>query len=325
MTSAFLLKEDVISKDDVSTISRQLLAQCRIRIPFPGRSGSFKILHRKHSIHNNQSIKTFIGCFKEDTLLASRRLAPTSFTGKLALQRKAAVDLLIRSTTGNMAPSSVCTRRADEFFTNGIISSTNHETSTCVTLNGSGIQLVVGLQQLRLRNHNFGLTHRIMVKRLATLPHDPLGITDSACKNQSVMVSIQYGPFNTYIPIRSTTIGKSRVARDTITMHTSRRSNSYIACVTRVSMTFRVVRTNQYNQDLGLIYSTNGNQLESPNEGSSIDHQVTIHLHAQNITMFPTNETWYFASQMLVSSSGGLILILTAQSTRNEFRIHSDY
>ncbi|KZV47032.1 hypothetical protein F511_16419 [Dorcoceras hygrometricum] len=85
----------------------------------------------------------------------------------------------------------------------------------------------------------------------------------------------------------------------------------------RVSMTFRVVRTNQYNQDLVLIHSTNGNHLESPNEGSSIDHQVTIYLHAQNITMFPTNETWYFASQILVSSSGGLILILTAQSTRN--------
>ncbi|KZV32740.1 hypothetical protein F511_32166 [Dorcoceras hygrometricum] len=45
-----------------------------------------------------------------------------------------------------------------------------------------------------------------MVKRLATSPHDPLGITDSAYKNQSVMVSVQYGPFNTYIPIRSTTI-----------------------------------------------------------------------------------------------------------------------
>ncbi|KZV07160.1 DNA (cytosine-5)-methyltransferase 1-like isoform X1 [Dorcoceras hygrometricum] len=88
-------------------------------------------------------------------------------------------------------------------------------------------------------------------------------------------------------------------------------------------MTFRVVRTNQYNQDLGLIHSTNGNHLESPKEGSSIDHQVTIYLHAQNITMFPTNETWYFASQILVSNSGGLILILTAQSTRNMLRIHS--
>ncbi|KZV28678.1 hypothetical protein F511_27272 [Dorcoceras hygrometricum] len=93
----------------------------------------------------------------------------------------------------------------------------------------------------------------------------------------------------------------------------------------RVSMTFRVMRTNQYNQDLGLIHSTNGNHLEIPNEGSSIDHQVTIYLHAQNITIFPTNETWYFASQILVSSLGDLVLILTAQSTRNMFRIHSDY
>ncbi|KZV18941.1 hypothetical protein F511_28019 [Dorcoceras hygrometricum] len=171
----------------------------------------------------------------------------------------------------------------------------------------------------------FRTCHRIMVKRLATSPHDPLGITDSACKNQSVMVSLQYGPFYTYIPIRSTTIGKSRVAIDPIALHTSWRSNSDIPSVTRVSMTFRVVRTNQYNQDLGLFHSTNGNNLESPNDGSSIDHQVTIHLHAQNITMFPTSETWYFTSQMLVSSSGGLILILMAQSTRNEFRMHSDY
>ncbi|KZV52454.1 hypothetical protein F511_20648 [Dorcoceras hygrometricum] len=84
-------------------------------------------------------------------------------------------------------------------------------------------------------------------------------------------------------------------------------------------------KTNQYNQDLELIHSTNGNHLESPNEGSSIDHQVTIYLHAQNITMFPTNETWYFASKILVWNSGGLILILMAQSTRNMFRIHSDY
>ncbi|KZT76850.1 hypothetical protein F511_46124 [Dorcoceras hygrometricum] len=63
-----------------------------------------------------------------------------------------------------------------------------------------------------------------MVKRLATSPHDPLGITDSACKNQSIVVSVQYGPFNPYIPIRSTTIGKSRVAIDPIAMHTSWRS-----------------------------------------------------------------------------------------------------
>ncbi|KZV40399.1 hypothetical protein F511_43460 [Dorcoceras hygrometricum] len=176
-------------------------------------------------------------------------------------------------------------------------------------------------------------------------------ITDSDCKNQSVVVSVQYGPFNPYIPIRSMTIGKSRVAIDPIAMHTSWRSNSDIASVTSIgyprmsasgesSTTMHRLlhasgshpiptpydpKTNRYNQDLGLFHSTNGNHLESPNEDSLIDHQVTIYLHAQNITMFPTNETWYFASQILVSNSGGLILILTAQSTRNMFRIHNDY
>ncbi|KZV28594.1 bifunctional 3-dehydroquinate dehydratase/shikimate dehydrogenase, chloroplastic-like [Dorcoceras hygrometricum] len=66
-------------------------------------------------------------------------------------------------------------------------------------------QLAVGPQPLWLRNHNSGLVHRIM-----------------------------YGPFNPYIPIRSTTIGKSRVAIDPIAMHTSWRSNSDIASVTSI-------------------------------------------------------------------------------------------
>ncbi|KZV19158.1 hypothetical protein F511_10049 [Dorcoceras hygrometricum] len=96
------------------------------------------------------------------------------------------------------------------------------------------IQLAVGQQPLWLRNHNFGLAQWIMVKRLETSPHDPLGITDSSCKNHFVMVSVQYGPFNTYIPIRSTTIGKSRVAKDLIAMHTSWRSNSDITSVTSI-------------------------------------------------------------------------------------------
>ncbi|KZV51874.1 conserved oligomeric Golgi complex subunit 3-like [Dorcoceras hygrometricum] len=62
-------------------------------------------------------------------------------------------------------------------------------------------------------------------------------ITDSACKNQLVVVSVQYGPFNPYIPIRSTTIGKLRVVIDPIAMHTSWRSNSDIASVTSESST----------------------------------------------------------------------------------------
>ncbi|KZV57423.1 hypothetical protein F511_04860 [Dorcoceras hygrometricum] len=236
---------------------------------------------------------------------------------------------------------SACTRKLMDFSTDGNSSSRcpekvrrgaaardkrrgrEVERSTCVTLNGSGIQLAVGPQSLWLRNHNFGLPQRIMVKRLATSRHDPLGITDSACKNQLVMVSVHYGPFNTYIPIRSATIDIIGYPR----MRASGESSTTKHRLLHASGSHPIPppnepKTNQYNQDLGLIHSTNGNHLESPNEGSSIDHQVTIHLHSQNITMFPTNETWYFTSQMLVSSSGGLILILTAQSTRNEFRIH---
>ncbi|KZV37052.1 hypothetical protein F511_11998 [Dorcoceras hygrometricum] len=38
------------------------------------------------------------------------------------------------------------------------------------------IQLAVGPQPLWLRNHNFGLAQRTMVKHLATSPHDPLDI-----------------------------------------------------------------------------------------------------------------------------------------------------
>ncbi|KZV43785.1 wall-associated receptor kinase-like 1 [Dorcoceras hygrometricum] len=65
-------------------------------------------------------------------------------------------------------------------------------------------------------------------------------------------------------------------------------------------------KTNQYNQDLGLIHSTNGNHLESSNEGSSIDHQVTIYLHAQNITMFPANDTWVFLLITLLATRAWL-------------------
>ncbi|KZV44300.1 hypothetical protein F511_17623 [Dorcoceras hygrometricum] len=142
-----------------------------------------------------------------------------------------AVDPPIRFTTGINLPPSICTRRLDGFATDGITSARDRsksdhgaaardgaavvrgreveerwkggrvmlvEASTCVTLNGLEIQLAMGPQPLRLPNHNFGLAQRIMVKRLATSPHDPL------------------------------------VARDPIAMQTSWRSNSDIAIVTSI-------------------------------------------------------------------------------------------
>ncbi|KZV36801.1 hypothetical protein F511_09492 [Dorcoceras hygrometricum] len=86
-------------------------------------------------------------------------------------------------------------------------------------------------------NHTFTAHMANQIKRhnFSSLTYEnfPGGITDSACKNQLVVVSVQYGPFNPYIPIRSTTIGKSRVAIDPIAVRTSWRSNSDIASVTR--------------------------------------------------------------------------------------------
>ncbi|KZV22846.1 hypothetical protein F511_19438 [Dorcoceras hygrometricum] len=138
--------------------------------------------------------------------------------------------------------------------------------STCVTLNGSGIQLAVGPQPLRLRNHNFGLVQRIMVKLLATSPHDPIGITDSAGKNQLVVVSVQYGPFNTYIPIRSTTIGKSRVARDPKAMHTSWRSNSDIASVTSIGYPCMRASGESSTTKHRLLHASGSHPIPPPND-----------------------------------------------------------
>ncbi|KZV20327.1 HAUS augmin-like complex subunit 3 [Dorcoceras hygrometricum] len=200
---------------------------------------------------------------------------------------QAVVVLLIRSTTEISIPSSVCTRKHDEYFTDRISSSRRSEQvrrrrQATTARKGGGREewekggrralgfvekshfhpsppilnklSLISVRELRSqylcdpqwfrdtasRGPTTCVTPKLQFRTdpsnhgKASLPDDPLGITDSACKNQLVMVSVQYGPFNTNIPIRSTTIGKSRVARDPITMHTSRRSNSDIACVTSI-------------------------------------------------------------------------------------------
>ncbi|KZV58039.1 hypothetical protein F511_38133 [Dorcoceras hygrometricum] len=59
------------------------------------------------------------------------------------------------------------------------------------------IQLAVGPQPLWLRNHNSGPAQRIMVKRLATSPHDPLGITDSASSRGPTTIVAPESQFRT--------------------------------------------------------------------------------------------------------------------------------
>ncbi|KZV27972.1 hypothetical protein F511_06447 [Dorcoceras hygrometricum] len=160
-------------------------------------------------------------------------------------------------------------------------------------------------QSLRFRNHNSGLAHRTMVKRLATSPHDPLGITDSACKNQLVMVNVQYGPFNPYIPIRSTTIGKSRVAIDPIAMHTFWRSNSDIASATSIGYP-RMSASGESSTTMHRLLHASGSHpiltpydpnIGYPRMSASGESSTTMHrlLHASGSHPIPTpydpNET----------------------------------
>ncbi|KZV41255.1 hypothetical protein F511_41296 [Dorcoceras hygrometricum] len=121
-----------------------------------------------------------------------------------------------------------------------------------------------------------------MVKRLATSPHDSLGINDSACKNQLVMVSVQYGPFNPYIPIRSTTIGKSRVAKDPIAMHTSWRSNSDITSVTSWASTLTETSTD--------VPASEEKPAADPDD---IIEQILIQLDTATATQGDKTETWF--------------------------------
>ncbi|KZV40826.1 hypothetical protein F511_23148 [Dorcoceras hygrometricum] len=179
--------------------------------------------------------KPFIGGSLIVTLLASRRLAPTSFARKPALQ-----------TVGDGRPSNPVHDRKQ--------SSSNQDTASRWPTT-----IVAPKSQFRTCPTDHG-------KALATSPHDPLGITDSACKNQSVVVSVQYGPFNTYIPIRSTTIGKSRVAKDPIAMHTSWRSNSDIASVTSIGYPRMRASGESSTTKHRLIHASGSHPIPSPSD-----------------------------------------------------------
>ncbi|KZV39032.1 hypothetical protein F511_07979 [Dorcoceras hygrometricum] len=90
-----------------------------------------------------------------------------------------------------------------------------------------------GLTTLRDSDTHFRTYPSGHGKTSINITHDLLGITDCACKNHLVMVSVQYSPFSSNILIETMTIGKSRVSRDSIDKHKSCRSNSDIAYDTR--------------------------------------------------------------------------------------------
>ncbi|KZV34496.1 hypothetical protein F511_25321 [Dorcoceras hygrometricum] len=145
------------------------------------------------------------------------RLVPTSSTRELALQRLNSYGLLIRSTIGISIPSLACTRNS----TKASQTESPHRdgwnnfrllwraTAAAAGDDYGGAMATRGMEEEEEKlgraqaqdTTSRGLTKFVTLKthfwtypsdhgkRLATLPHDPLGITDSACKNQSVMVS----------------------------------------------------------------------------------------------------------------------------------------
>ncbi|KZV53632.1 flagellar associated protein [Dorcoceras hygrometricum] len=80
----------------------------------------------------------------------------------------------------------------------------------------------------------------------------------------------RYGPFNPYIPIRSTTIGKSRVAKDPIAMHTSWRSNSDIASVTSIGYPRMSARCESSTTMHRLLHASGSHPIPPPNDPKSI-------------------------------------------------------
>ncbi|KZV32668.1 carboxyl-terminal-processing peptidase 1, chloroplastic [Dorcoceras hygrometricum] len=146
-----------------------------------------------------------------------------------------------------------------------------------------------------------------MVKRLETSTHDPLGITDSACKNQLVVVSVQYGSFNTYIPIRSTTIGKSRVTRDPIAMHTSWRSNSDIASVTSIGYPRVKASGESSTTKHRLLHASGPHPIPPPNDPKNSDG--TSELDWSKISSWNSKGTPKLVQQFTSRSAGNAKLV----------------
>ncbi|KZV46988.1 hypothetical protein F511_15785 [Dorcoceras hygrometricum] len=195
-----------------------------------------------------------------------RRQASPNVARTSALVSRARRDEIssIRSTTGDGIASSACTRRPDEISVDGFSSS-------------------------RLAGTNSGEEAAAAYREERGAAAKELGITDSACKNQLVVVSVQYGPFNPYIPIRSTTIGKSRVAVDPIAMHTSWRSNSDIASVTSIGYP----------------------RMSASGESSTTMHRL---LHASGSHPIPPPNDLNFYLNQISPGHGNLSLLKTASS-----------
>ncbi|KZV19383.1 hypothetical protein F511_04244 [Dorcoceras hygrometricum] len=149
--------------------------------------------------------------------------------------------------TGRETPSSACTRKPDEIGTDGNSSKSWPEQIPARATTAAAAEI------WEMRE---ACAFRVRVKC----------ITDSACKNQLVVVSVQYGPFNPYITIRSTTIGKSRVVKDPIAMHTSWRSNSDIASVTSIGYPRMSASDESSTTMHRLLHASGSHPIPPPND-----------------------------------------------------------
>ncbi|KZV41732.1 hypothetical protein F511_35481 [Dorcoceras hygrometricum] len=91
----------------------------------------------------------------------------------------------------------------------------------------------------------------------------------------------QYGPFNPYIPIRSTTFGKSRVAIDPIAMHTSWRSNSDITSVTSIGYPRMSASGESSTTMHRLLHSSGSHPIPPPNDTNSKTAAPPLKPHAR--------------------------------------------
>ncbi|KZV42677.1 chromatin structure-remodeling complex protein SYD-like [Dorcoceras hygrometricum] len=187
----------------------------------------------RHNMHND---------LRDGRSAPARRCpAPTTTQKDIAFQRLNSSIRIVWFTISISISSLVCTRKPVKISqTESSLRCGRNEfqwATTAASAAGGNDgrerrRLVLVSQLLMTQKTHFWIYLSDHGKRLEISPHDTLGITDSACKNQLIMVTIQYAPFSSNILTKSTTIGKSRVAKDSIAMHTSWRSNSDIACAT---------------------------------------------------------------------------------------------
>ncbi|KZV20672.1 hypothetical protein F511_30573 [Dorcoceras hygrometricum] len=103
------------------------------------------------------------------------------------------------------------------------------------------------------------------------------------CIETGDALRLYYGPFNPYIPIRSTTIGKSRVAIDPIAMLTSWRSNSDIASVTSIGYPRMSASGESSTTMHRLLHASGSHPIPPPDDPNDLVERPAVGLRNQSL------------------------------------------